>query len=167
MRRLLTAAALAAVLVTGAACTDQSGTPGASGSPSGSAGSSGGTGSTSGATPTYSVSAADVKVCEDTRNLVTDSTKRFGEEVVRSLQGGGEQAAVAAVKALFTDWANGLRIQAGKAANPDLKSALLQYASGLEKLNAEVKTVADLAKLQDLNTPELTAATEKVQQICG
>jgi hypothetical protein len=166
MRRIVVAAAIGLALLSAAACTNQAG------SPSGSAGASGAASATSGsggvASPSISVSADDLKVCEDTRTLVTDSTKKFGDEVVKAVQkGGGEPAAVAAVKSLFVDWANGLRIQSGKANNPDLKNALLQYAVGLEHVNAKIVTVTDLANLQDLNTPELAQATEKVQQICG
>lgn len=164
MRRILAATVLGAMLMAAAACTDQSGSPTVSASGSAASGAA----TSRSAAPTYSVSPADTKVCEDTRTLITDSTRKFGEQVVKAIQGGGgEPAAVAAVKTLFTDWANGLRVQAGKAANPDLKSALLQYATGLEQVNAKISTVADLTKLQDLNTPELNQATDKVQQICG
>ena len=100
--------------------------------------------------------------------LVADSTRRFGEEIVKAATGeGGEQAAVAAVKKLFADWAAGMRTQAGKASNPELKGALTEYATGLDKVNSQINGVADLDKLGDLNTAEIESATDKILRICG
>jgi hypothetical protein len=169
MRRILAGAALGvALLLTGAGC-DQVGTPSATPSASGAGSGSGSSAGTSAKPlPSYSVSAADTRVCQDTRSLVTDSTKKFGEAVVKTIQGGTSEAeVVASVKKLFTDWANGLRIQAGKADNADLKSSLLLYATALEKQNAQLNSIADLQKVQDLDTPELQDATEKLNAICG
>jgi len=165
MRRILAGAALGVVLLTGAGC-DQVGTPSAA--PSGSASAGAGSGTSAKPAPSYSVSTADTQVCKDTKTLATDSTTRFSEQVVKGIQGGANEAElVGSVKKLFTDWANGLRIQAGKADNADLKASLLAYATALEKQNAQLNTLADLQKIQDLNTPELQAATEKLNAICG
>jgi hypothetical protein len=165
MRRILAGAALGVVLLTGAGC-DQAGTPSASPSTSSGPGSS--AGAPAKASPSYSVSAADSQVCKDTKTLVTDSTTKFSEQVVKAIQGGASEAEmVASVKKLFVDWANGLRIQAGKADNADLKASLLAYATALEKQNAQINSLGDLQKIQDLNTPELQSATEKLNAICG
>ncbi|GIJ49709.1 hypothetical protein Val02_65950 [Virgisporangium aliadipatigenens] len=167
-RRILAGAALAVLLLTGAGCTDTNGSGSASG-PSASAGSGSGASGTPGTgTSGGPASAADKQICDDTEALVAQSTKKFGEEVVKAVQGGGgEAAAVAAIKTLFAEWSAGMLIQSEKATNPELKSALKQYSQGLEKLNSQINTAADLTKLQDLNTPEIEAATEKVSQICG
>ena len=71
------------------------------------------------------------------------------------------------MKTLFGEWAAGMRAQAAKATNPELKSALTEYAVGLEKVNSQINGVADLDKLGDLNTAEIEAATDKVLRICG
>jgi hypothetical protein len=176
---VLLATALAAGM---AACSDDPRRPGASGSnPSASADVSAGTGGESaspgagsgtpgGVPPAEGGTATgnDVQECADQEKLVADSTRRFGEEVVKAATSeGGEQAAVAAVKTLFSEWAAGMRSQAAKATSPELKSALTEYAVGLEKVNSQINGVADLDKLGDLNTAEIEAATDKVLRICG
>jgi hypothetical protein len=111
---------------------------------------------------------SDKQVCADQEKLVADSTRRFGEAVVQAASGnGGEQAAVTAVKTLFSEWAAGMRTQAGKATSPELKQALTEYAQGLEKVNSQINGVQDLDKLGDLNTAEIESATDKVLRICG
>jgi hypothetical protein len=169
-RRLLAAAALATALFAGAACTDDTNGSGSGNSDptvTTSAETSGtgssGTGSGSGGTGT----ASDKQVCTDTEKLIGDSTQKFAEEILKGAQAGSEQAALSAVKTLFAEWASGLRTQAGKAANPELKNALLQYATGLETVNSRVNSYADLQKLDELNTPEIETATEKISQLCG
>jgi hypothetical protein len=110
---------------------------------------------------------ADKQVCADQEKLVAESTRKFGEAVVQASQGGNEQATVNAVKTLFSEWAAGMRTQAGKAQSAELKQALTEYAQGLEKVNSQINGVADLDKLGDLNTSEIEAATDKVLRICG
>jgi uncharacterized phage infection (PIP) family protein YhgE len=167
-RRILAVAALSALLLTGAGCTDDNGGSGSTAGPSGSASATRGSAAPGTGTSAGPASAADKQICDDTEQLVAQSTRKFGEEVVKAVQGGGgEQAAVAAIKTLFAEWSAGMLIQSEKATNPELKSALKQYSQGLEKLNGQINTAADLTKLQDLNTPEIEAATEKVSQICG
>jgi hypothetical protein len=134
------------------------GAPGAPGAPGGDPGGGGEGGTATG---------ADKQVCTDQEKLVADSTMKFSQAMVQASQGGNEQATVNAVKTLFSDWANGMRTQAGKAVSKDLKDALTQYAQGLEKVNNQIKSVGDLEKLGDLNTTEIEQATDKVLRICG
>jgi hypothetical protein len=169
MRSVLAASALALVLLAGAGCTDSNRSGNGSGSTDPTAstggGAPGGTGSPG--LPGASATGSDRQVCADTEKLIADSTRKFGEELVKAAQSGGDQAALSAVKTLFAEWASGLRQQAGKASNPTLKTALGEYAAGLEKVNGQLNTFADLEKLDQLNTPEIEAATEKIAQICG
>jgi hypothetical protein len=175
---------LAATVAVGlAGCSDDPRKPGTSGSsPSASSSVSAGTGSESASPGTSSgtpgavppaegggtATGSDIEVCAAQERLVAESTRKFGEEVVKAATSeGGEQAAVAAVKTLFAEWAAGMRAQAAKATNPELKSALTEYAVGLEKVNSQINGVADLDKLGDLNTAEIEAATDKVLRICG
>jgi hypothetical protein len=174
---------LSALIIGLAGCSDDPRKPGssgsgpgsgsgASGSASASAGADGGTPGpgASGQPPVEGGTATgtDKQVCADQEALVAESTRRFGEAVVKAATGeGGEQAAVAAVKTLFSEWAAGMRTQAGKATNPDLKNALTQYAIGLDKVNGQINGIADLDKLGDLNTGEIESATDKILEICG
>jgi hypothetical protein len=161
MRRIFVAAVGAALLVGTAACGD--------------GGSSGGAGTTASPTPsptaTASVSASDRQVCTDAEKVIEDSTRKFGQEVLKAVQAGSsaeaQSQAVNAVRTLFADTASGLRTQADKASNADLKSALNEFATSLDRLRTEINTVEDLRKLGDLRTPELDAAADKVQRICG
>jgi hypothetical protein len=183
-RRALAALVLSAALLVAAGCTG-SGKSGSNGSASGSSGSpsattSGGAnpgsgapggGAPGGGTGTGTPSAGDRKVCDDTETLIADSTQKFGEEVVKVLDSGsvgeGQQKALAAIKTLFAEWSTGLRAQSGKASDPNLKKALSDYADGLEKVKNQINNINDLANLQDLNTPEIEAATDKIAEICG
>lgn len=161
MRRIFVAAVGAALLVGTAACGD--------------GGSSGGAGTTASPTPsptaTATVSASDRQVCTDAEKVIEDSTRKFGQEVLKAVQAGSsaeaQSQAVNAVRTLFADTASGLRTQADKASNADLKSALNEFATSLDRLRTEINTVEDLRKLGDLRTPELDAAADKVQRICG
>ena len=132
-----------------------SGAPGAPGGP-GAAGDGG------------TATGVDKQVCDDQEKLVFDATQRFGEAVVQAAQGGeNEQASVNAVKALFAEWAAGMRTQAGKAVSAELKQALTEYAQGLDKLNSQINGPQDLNKMGDFNTAEIESATDKVLRICG
>jgi hypothetical protein len=174
---------LAALIVGLAGCGDDARKPGASGSGSKS-GSAAATASSSAGADTASPGASgqppadsggggtatgnDKVVCDEQEKIVAESTRKFGEEIVKAATGeGGEAAAVAAVKTLFSEWAAGMRTQAGKASNPQLKNALNEYATGLDKVNSQISGVADLDKLGDLNTAEIETATDKILEICG
>jgi hypothetical protein len=172
---------LSALIIGLAGCSDDPRKPGSSGSGSGpgSSGSASASAGTDGGTPRPGASGqppveggtatgTDKQVCADQEALVAESTRRFGEAVVKAATGeGGEQAAVAAVKTLFSEWAAGMRTQAGKATNPELKNALTEYATGLDKVNSQINGIADLDKLGDLNTGEIESATDKILSICG
>jgi hypothetical protein len=151
----------------------RSGSSGSSASASASAGADGASPGASGQPPADSggggtATGGDKQVCADQEKLVAESTRKFGEAVVKAATGeGGEQAAVAAVKTLFSEWAAGMRTQAGKATNPELKSALTEYANGLDKVNSQINGIGDLDKLGDLNTAEIESATDKILRICG
>jgi hypothetical protein len=157
-----------------AGCSDEPRKPGASGS--GSSGTASATAGADGASASGqppadgggTATGNDKQVCADQEKLVAESTRKFGEAVVKAATGeGGEQAAVAAVKALFSEWAAGMRTQAGKATDPELKGALTEYATGLDKVNSQINGIADLDKLGDLNTAEIESATDKILRICG
>jgi hypothetical protein len=173
---------LAALVIGLAGCSDDPRKPGAS--KSGSSGSASATTTASPGTDGASAGASgqppadsggggtatgnDKQVCVDQEKLVAESTRKFGEAVVKAATGeGGEQAAIDAVKTLFAEWAAGMRTQAGKATSPELKGALNEYATGLDKVNSQIKGIGDLDKLGDLNTTEIESATDKILRICG
>jgi len=183
IRAVLLAALLAGALGL-AGCSDDSNKKGASGSgSSGSSGSSSSAPASPGAGASTDPSApgqvppaegggtatgSDKQVCADQEKLVADSTRKFGEAVVKAATGeGGEQATVAAVKTLFSEWASGMRAQAGKAQSPELKSALTDYAAGLDKVNSQINGIGDLDKLGDLNNGDIETATDRILAICG
>ena len=170
---------LSALVIGLAGCSDSPRKPGASGkdssgsaSASATAGADGASQGASGQPPAEggggTATGNDKQVCTDQEKLVAESTRKFGEAVVKAATGeGGEQAAVQAVKTLFSEWAAGMRTQAGKATSPELKSALTEYATGLDKVNSQINGIGDLDKLGDLNTAEIESATDKILKICG
>lgn len=173
---------LVALLIGLAGCSGEGRKPGASGSGSSSGSATAAASTSAGAAPASpgasgqappadsggTATGNDKQVCDEQEKLVADSTRKFGEEIVKAATGaGGEQAAVAAVKTLFAEWAAGMRTQAGKASNPELKGALNEYATGLDKVNSQISGVADLDKLGDLNAAEIESATDKILRICG
>jgi len=162
MRRTLAVAALGLALMSGAACTE--GDNAGSGSPTSSATGTPAPGSSGTGT------ASDKQVCDNVQTLVADSTQKFTQELLKAAQAGNtgaaETQAVQAVRKLLGDWASGLRTQSSLAANPELRTALSQWADGLDKTAAGINTAADLEKLSGLDTPELTQAAEKAEKIC-
>src|SRR6266511_259387 len=130
MRRIMAAAAVAA-LVLGAGCSKDSGGAGASSSP------------TPSASPTLDVAANTKQVCDEVKQLNTDSAKKVGDAIAK--------ATAAAMKGdeandITKDWVAKLRAAAAKAANPELAKALNDIADQVEKLLGEDATVDQMNK---------------------
>jgi hypothetical protein len=161
MRRLWVASGLAALVLAGG-CTS-GGT--ASGSPA--------SGSTTSGTSSSAASSNTEQVCADAKKIVKDGTEKFTlvlPQAVQAVASGNRDAqnqALEAIRTTFKDWAAGLRAEAGKAKDADLRSALSEYASALDALVAQLKNVDDLSKVAGLNTPELQAAQDKFSKLCG
>jgi hypothetical protein len=165
MRRLWVVSALA-VLVFAGGCT--SGGTSNGGSSNGGSSNSGG-----GRTPSVDVSANTAQVCADSKKVINDSTQKFAQALAQAVQAAttgkpdAQNQALETIRTLFKDWSAGLRTQAGKALNPELKSTLTDFANALDALVAQVKTADDLSKVAGMNTPELQAAQDKFGKICG
>ena len=106
--------------------------------------------------------------------MITDSTGELGVDLqkVISAAASGDQAkqdsALSTLRDLFNRWSTGLREQAGKTSNADLKAALTTYADKLAQVASEVKTFADLDKANAVvSAPEVADANKKVLQVCG
>jgi hypothetical protein len=106
--------------------------------------------------------------------VITDSTGELGVDLqkVVTAAASGDQAkqdsAISALRDLLTRWSNGLREQAGKASNADLKAALTTYADKLATVASQVKTFADLDKANAVvNAPEVVDANRTVTKLCG
>lgn len=159
MRRVLALAVLTAALFTAAACGN-SNTPG---------------GTATSAPAGNGASAGDntAEVCAAAKKTIEDSTRKLAEELTKALmaQSSGDAAAGAAaiqsLQALFTSTISSARTEAARATNAELKQALTTFADESEKAIANVKTPADLEKIDQLDTAALTAAQEKVDQICA
>jgi hypothetical protein len=154
MRRIVATAALAASVLTVAAC-----------------GSDPGTGAW--VTPSVDVSANNAEVCAATKKLVRDSVTELSESfatliIVKPDDTAAQQQAIATIKEIFTQWATGMREQAGKAADPGLKSGLADSAAGLETAIAQIKTFDDLERAEGaLNNSRMQAAGKKMEKVCG
>lgn len=157
MRRLLALATLAAALLTAAAC----------------GGSDSDSDSDADASPSVDVSANSAEVCAATKKLITDSAEEFSQSVATLVTSkpedkAAQQQALASVKELFAQWAAGLREQAGKAADADLKAGLTESAGGLETAASQIDSFEDLEQAGDsLNNAQMEAAGKKIEKICG
>jgi hypothetical protein len=156
MRRIVAALVLSVALVGAAGCS-QSGTSSGSGSTS----SPSATGSP---TPTVDASANTQQVCADAKKMTEEITAKLISDLPKTIQSGGD--AVATVKGWFTSWTSGLRAQAARAADPELKTALTDLADGLDEVTANIKTIDDLKKLNQLNSPKFDAAAQKLEKLC-
>jgi hypothetical protein len=157
MRRLFAAAVLTALAAVLTACGGES--------------DSGGTGSTAQGQDT---AANTQQVCTAAQKVVTDSTTKFTQELTKSLTAAatGDKSvtgtAVKSVKDLFTVWADGIRAEAEKALDPELKTALTTMADGLVKVQSSITSFDDLQKADKLlDSAELNAADQKLTQLCG
>jgi hypothetical protein len=151
----MAAAALLAVLALGAGCGTDS-KPSA-GTPSGAA--AGGN---------------TQQVCTESRKVITDSSAAFSQQMgkiaVAAATGGtaGEKAALADLKKLIKDWSAGLKAQAEKAADPELKQALAELSSGFAAAGERFKSFKDTVKATDyMDSPQIQAASKKLEQFCG
>lgn len=154
MRRIAATTTLAAALLTAAACgSDEE--PGAW------------------VAPSVDVSANSADVCADTKKLVKGSMTEFSQSLATLITArpddtAAQEQAIATVKKLFTEWSAGMREQAGKAADPELKAGLTESAAGLEVANAQIKTFDDLEQAGGaLNNAKMEEAGKKIEKICG
>jgi hypothetical protein len=161
MRRLLAAAVFAALFAT-AACG------------SGDDNSSGNGGANAASATTAAAAANTEQICADAKKVIADSTAKFTQELSKILTsaGSGNTAAsndsVTTIKTMFNEWAEGLREQADKATDGQLKSALKDTADQLEKVAASIKSATDLAQADKLlDSPELDAASKKIESLCA
>jgi len=172
MRRLLAASALTtAVLVAGGCSTDGTDTasPGSSSAPGTSTSTASATPSAGGSAAGGQTSGNTREVCDAAQKSVDDAGTRFAEAVKKVTQGGaGAQQARDDAKTIFADWGTALRTQAGRATDPNLKSALETYAGQVEKAGSTVGGQMDVDKfVASLNDPALTSAYSKLQAACG
>jgi hypothetical protein len=138
MRRIMAAAAVAA-LVLGAGCSkDNSGAGASSPTPS--------------ASPTLDVGANTKQVCDEVKQLNTDSAKKVGDAIAKATAAAmkgdeaGAKKAVDEANDITKDWVAKLRAEAAKAANPELAKALNDIADQVEKLLGEDATVDQMNK---------------------
>jgi hypothetical protein len=165
MRRLLAAAALATVLFAAGCGSDGNDASGDSGATPGPASTTAGANAAGGNTE---------QVCTDARKVVTDATAKFTQEIGKAYAAAasGNPAAndqsVQTIKTMFTDWAKGLRAQAEKATDGQLKTALADAATEVEKVSGSIRSATDLEQADKLlDSPALDAASKKIESICG
>jgi hypothetical protein len=161
MRRLMAAAVFAALFAT-AACG------------SGDDNASGDGGANSAATTAAAAAANTKQICADAKKVVTDSTAKFSQEmskVLTAAASGDKTAAddsVSTVKTMFTEWAEGMRAQAEKATDAELKAALNDAADQIAKVATSITSADDLQQATKLlDAPEFDAAGKKIESICG
>ena len=154
MRRIVATAVFAASVLTGTGCGADPGANAAT-------------------TPSVDVSANSAEVCAATKKLISGSRNKLARSLatlitVKPDDKAAQKQALTTMKNLFTEWAAGMREQAGRAADPDLKSGLTETAAGLETATAQIKTFDDLERAGGaLNNPRMQEAGKKIEKACG
>lgn len=162
MRRILAVAVLGGALFAAAACGGNDNGNGDGGDP----GNTGSTGEPTQATGTLS----NEEVCAAGEEIGTEFQTEY-EEAGRALveaAATGDEAATQEAAANFTDvtadMAGQMRDLAADAEDPELRSAIEDFATELEGL-ADALT-ADPSSLETVDTTGLDAATERMDELC-
>ena len=165
MRRLMAATVFAVLCATATACSDSGDSPSAATS----AATSAPTSAATSAAKAAGGSGNTKQVCADVQKVITDATTKFSQELVKlTTAKGDDAAAVRTIKTLFNEWAAGIREQAAKATDAQLKTALNDAADQLAKVADSIKSTANLAQADKmLDAPEVQAAEAKFESLCG
>jgi hypothetical protein len=158
MRRLLAIAAMAAVVLTGAACnnkTDTTTTP------------------TTAAPTSAAGNAANKAVCDAAKKAVADGMTAIIPQVT-ALQNAvikGDKAAqtkgIADLKTSVTAWATSMKATADSVTDPEFKATLAAIASAVETAGSQIKGVEDAGKVQELlSSPAVLEAGTKMEKLC-
>jgi hypothetical protein len=161
----LTAAALTAVILTGAGCTKGSGGSTPTTLPS-----------SPSSSPMPSVDPSAQAICDDLqRNILDTDAKAFGAELGKMIvarasgdtanQAKSQQAAIAKLREIETK----LRADATKATDPRLKSALNDAADNLEKLAADTDSFNKINSLDTVSqtTKRFVESFNEIGKFCA
>lgn len=157
MRRLLAIAAMAAVVLTGAAC-NKSDTP---------------TTTPTTAAPTSAAANANKAVCDAAHKALTDGMTTLIPQMT-SLQDAitkgdkvAQEKAVTDLKAALTAWAASVKVTADSATDPQLKATISEIVTAVEAGASQIKTIDDAKNAQTLlSSPVLANAATKIGQLC-
>lgn len=158
MRRILAVAALSGALLAAAACGDDGGN-GGDGGDTGAGGPTGAAGNLS-----------NEEICAQGEEILTGfetATQEAGTAMVEAIAAGDEAAmaeAAASLTSQTSDLAEQLRDIAADAEDPELRSALEDFANELETVVEGI--AADPAALDDLDTTALDDASARVEEFC-
>jgi hypothetical protein len=158
MRRLLAIAAMAAVVLTGAAC-NKSDTP---------------TTTPTTAAPTSAAgNAANAAVCDAAKKATTDAVTAFTTQMATIqdaiIKGDttAEAAAVKGFKDFLTSWSASMQATADSAADPEFKATLAAVATAVGDSAGKINSIDDIKNAETLmNSPALVDAGTKLAKIC-
>jgi hypothetical protein len=120
------------------------------------------------ATPESTVDPA----CAQATAVITDATARFNtriQQAVTAAERGdvaARDAAVNLVRAEFAGWSARLRAVAARAASPEVRAVLLEYAGAVDAVIARVNGPADLDLLSSFDNQEIDAAASHLAAVC-
>jgi hypothetical protein len=151
MRRLFLAAVMSAAALLGSACNGDAGTDKGSGSNGEPAAAS-------------SAPAADntSEVCASVKQLSTEYAAKVTDIVAKAAQDAASgdldklEQRMSELTALTTEWAGKIRTEAAKASNPELRQALTELATEVEKVESD-----------DANIDALTGPDSVLVKHCG
>jgi hypothetical protein len=111
-------------------------------------------------------------VCADARAATLDSTAALIVERDRAVAArergdtAARDAAIAAVRRIFTDWSAMLRAQADRAADPRLKTTLQEYGGAVDAVASRLEPDGDLEILYSFDGSELDVAASRFSEVC-
>jgi hypothetical protein len=134
--------------------------------------------SASSAVPANSPSAAPASpavlaACQRARQEITAATAKFSAELADAVTAGergdaaAQRAAMKQLAAVFADWADALREQAGGVADPEVKALLTEYAGAVDATIARVHGPEDLERLATFDDQELDIMANRFADVCG
>jgi hypothetical protein len=118
-----------------------------------------------------STSPAD-PACAAARTVINRATARFTAAASRAITAAEQgdtttrDAALADVKAAFTEWSATLRAQATSVPDLQLRAVLTEYAGAVDATVAQVHTAADLDRLSTFDDQELDAVASRFAAVC-
>ncbi|HET8662073.1 MAG TPA: hypothetical protein VFM55_24200 [Micromonosporaceae bacterium] len=132
----------------------------------------GDTDDSTGGTPATTLADNTKEVCVAAEKALADGTTKLGGEMGRIAtatatgDATAKQQALDSVKNLLKSWSTGVRAEADRATNPELKQALTTFSTEVDKMDASLTSFDKLKDLGTFETPEIKAASETIERLC-
>jgi len=125
-------------------------------------------------TPEGDGASAEANACARFIELSNEWVPQYGSEIAAALSAeaagdeGRKETAILVVRQLYTDWADGLRAEAGNVSEAELSDALNRMADGIAGIADDIETFEDVqASPQQLEEGAVAEAGAEIAQLCA